>query len=214
MIPIEFENSSLLIQPIVGISSIAERDSEYGKITLDSFMGGAVHWYVEDFTFRASYVQATTDFSSNNDNVTLATLYNYLLDDKKGKFISLGAQYDNSELVAIAEATDVSLTDEFSDTLTVSGLLGYRFGSVMPYVMANWVKTTDDEKRENSPYAAYLGDLSYKSTAYSVGGRWDFAQNIALKADITYADFHGTSGGIGATEDNSVVYSAAVDFIF
>ena len=56
--------------------------------------------------------------------------------------------------------------------------------------------------------------LSYKTTAYSLGARWDLAKNIAWKVDVTYADFHGTSGGIDATEDDTVVYSTALDFIF
>ena len=142
MIPIEFEDSSLLIQPLVGISGIAERDSKYGEITLNDFVGLAMHWYVEDYTFRASYVQAQTEFSSSNDAANQSVVENALIDDKKGTFASIGAQYDNGSFVTTIEATDVRLEGEFGDVQSVSGFLGYRFGTVMPYVMANWMKTS------------------------------------------------------------------------
>lgn len=203
LIPIEFEDSSLLIQPLIGTSGIADRDSDIGEVVLNEFLGAAVHWYVSDFTLRASYVQATSDVSDANYA---------LFDEKDGQFTSLGIQYDNSNMLAVVEATDVRLDGAFSDVQSVSGLLGYRFGSFMPYITGNWTKTSDDEERLG--FGGALDDLNYKSTAYSLGSRWDFAQNMAFKVDVTYADFHGTSGGIDATEDDTIVYSAAVDFIF
>jgi len=221
LIPIEFEDSSLLIQPLVGTSSIAERDSTtYGEVGLDDFFGAAVHWYVDDFTFRVSYVSAQTDYYNDDaDSADPATAFagglaNSLIGDKHGQFTSLGSQYDDGSWIAMIEATDVRLEDEFTDVQSASGLIGYRFGAFMPYVMANWMKTIDDDEREASINSAFLGELSYKATAYSLGGRWDFAKNMALKTDLTYADFHGTSGGISATADDAWVYSVAIDFIF
>ncbi|SQH75001.1 conserved exported protein of unknown function [Shewanella benthica] len=215
LIPIEFEDSSLVLQPIVGIGEVNERDSRYGQATLDQLFGLSAHWYVEDFTFRASYVAAQTDYSAPNDySAAEQYIYNALLDDKKGTFTSVGAQYDNGDLLVSLEAAEVTLEDDYYDTLAISGLLGYRFGSLMPYVMANMVKTTDDDERS----AAYES-FSFKRAAYSLGARWDFARNIALKLDLTYADFMDTNGGFinsnaDESEDNTLVYSVAVDFIF
>lgn len=207
LIPIEFEDSSLVFQPVVGIGEVNERDTgSVGKITLDQFLGLTAHWYIDDFTLRGSYFSAQTDYSADE---TLVGLF----DDKKGQFISLGMQYDNGDLLAVLEGADTTLEDAFSDVRSVSGLFGYRFGSVMPYLMGSWMETTDDNKRAGNPYLAHF---SYTSTSYSLGTRWDFAKNIALKVDVTYADFDGTSGGLGATnaEDDTVVYSTAIDFIF
>lgn len=215
LIPIEFEDSSLVFQPILGIGEINERDSRYGQITLDQLVGLTAHWYIEDFTFRASYVTAQTEFSASEDfSAAEQYIYNGLIDDKKGQFISFGAQYDNGDLLVSLEAADTQVEDDYSDTLAVSGLLGYRFGSVMPYVMANMVETTDDDEREGNPYIEHL---SFERVAYSLGARWDFAKNIALKADLTYADFQDTNGGFSDTnvsEDDTLVYSVAIDFIF
>lgn len=211
LIPIEFEDSSLVLQPIMGIGEVNERDATYGQVTLDQMFGLTAHWYIEDFTFRTSYISAQTDYENS---LYTGTYIEAMLDNKKGQFISLGAQYDNGTLLAVIEAAETSVEGNYADTLSVSGLLGYHFGSVMPYMILNTVKTTDDDER-----ASYLSSLNFKRSAYSLGARWDFAKNIALKVDLTYADFMDTNGGFNATnadesEDNTLVYSAAVDFIF
>lgn len=205
LIPIEFEDSELLLQPLFGQGKIEERDSSYGEVTLDQFLGLAAHWYVDDFTFRASYVTAVTDYDADPS-------VQWLIDDKRGQYISLGMQYDNGDFIGTLESAQTTLEDEFSDVLSVSALAGYRFGEVMPYVMLNWMETTDDDEREG--YGGLLDSLNYNSTAYSLGVRWDFAANIALKVDATYSDFDGTSAGIDTSEEDTVVYSTALDFIF
>ncbi|GLS90492.1 hypothetical protein GCM10007916_15590 [Psychromonas marina] len=215
LIPIEFDDSSLVLQPIVGIGEVNERDSQFGKVTLDKMWGLTAHWYVGDFTFRGSYVTATTSYNSPDE---VAYIEN-MLDNQKGQFISLGMQYDNGDMLAMVELADTSLEGEFSDTLSASGLFGYRFDNVMPYLMVNWVKTTDNDERDFSPYAPLF---NFERMAYSIGTRWDFAKSMAFKVDLTYADYQDTSGGfvnnIGAAgnfiEADSLVYSAAVDFVF
>jgi hypothetical protein len=214
LIPIEFEDSSLVLQPIAGIGEVNERDSLFGKVTLDKMWGLTAHWYVDDFTVRGSYVTAKTDYDSPDNNAYRENM----LDNQKGQFISLGMQYDNGDMLAMIELADTSLEGEFYDTLSVSGLFGYRFGSVMPYLMVNRVETTDDEER--SPTFAPL--FNFERMAYSIGTRWDFAKNMAFKVDLTYADYQDTSGGFvnnidavgNFVEEDSLVYSAAVDFIF
>ncbi|MCP4320665.1 MAG: hypothetical protein GY787_02150 [Alteromonadales bacterium] len=212
LIPVEFEDSSLVFQPIVGIGEINERDSGgLGKVTLDKLFGLTMHWYVDDFTLRGSYISAKTDYSGDGDVG--------MFDGKKGHFISLGVQYDNGDLLAMVEAADTALEGDYSDTLAISGLMGYRINSVMPYLMVNSVDTTDDDER--SP--TYALAFSFERVAYSIGTRWDFAKNMAFKVDLTYSDFKDTHGGFTTNinqltgqpvEDGSVVYSAAVDFIF
>lgn len=211
LIPIEFDDSSLLIQPIVGTSEIANRDTTLfdGVVTLNNFVGTTIHWYVDDYTFRGSYAQATTEVEIDDSSVAPSFAF---LDNRKGQFASLGTQYDNGDFIGVVEAISTKLKGPGSDVESVFGLFGYRFGEVMPYVIANWIKTSDDEDREG--FGGAFDGLNYKTTAYSLGARWDFASSLAFKADITYADFHGTPGDFSATEDDTIVYSAAVDFIF
>ena len=207
-IPIEFENSSLVLQPVAGVATIDERDGgSFGEVFFDQFVGGTVNWYVEDFTFRGSYMKAVIDYSGAGADY---------IHGQDGTFASLGAQYDNGALLAMVEVAETTLVGPFADAQSASAVIGYRFGTVMPYAMANWIKTTDDDERSaTSP-------LSFEKMAYSLGARVDVARNVALKFDVTYSDFQDTSGGLeenitdtGAyIEDDVVVYSAAIDYVF
>jgi hypothetical protein len=152
-----------------------------------------------------------------------------MLDSQDGQFISLGAQYDNGDLLVNVEAADVQLEGQFYDYQSVSGLVGYRINEFTPYVSVSWVETTDNEERENMTTTAIKESMNYERLSYSVGSRWDFAKNMSLKADVTYVDYRDTSGGFQSNvettvnpyiatgnylEDSSIVYSARLDFVF
>ncbi|MGL5390862.1 MAG: hypothetical protein ACRDA8_05645, partial [Shewanella sp.] len=104
----------------------------------------------------------------------------------------------------------------YPDVTTASVLLGYQINSVTPYVSLGHVESTDNDERPA------LSSLSMKRTSYSLGMRWDFAPKVALKTEVTYADFQGTVGGLSSNKDakglpiydDSVVYSASLDFVF
>lgn len=205
LIPIEFENSSLLLQPYAGVTRLAERDAKgVGETTFNDFIGATVHWYIDDLTLRASYATGQSEYTAR-DRAEIPI--EVVVDDQKGEFISVGAHYDNGDLLAMLEAAEIKLDGSFSDTISVSGLVGYRVGSIMPYVGASWLKTTDDELRVDS------SPLSYQTNSYSIGTRWDFYKNVALKLDLVYAVFDDAPLYYGF-EDDSFVYSAAIDFVF
>ncbi len=245
LIPIEFENSSLLLQPVVGIATVDEDDSRIGEVKLDKMFGLSANWNYEDLTLRASYfiaeanpeceVSDTTDVSVENlGPCEYATVLG--LHGQDGQFISLGMQYDNGDLLVNVEGTDVQLDGKYNDTRSVSGLFGYRIGEFTPYLAASWVETTDNQERPEPSLALAATDLevykkalglnrlmNYERMSYSVGTRWDFYTNMALKFDVTFADYQDTSGGLSnnldlATgtfnEQDSVVYSARLDFVF
>ncbi|WP_394242468.1 outer membrane protein [Vibrio astriarenae] len=224
LIPVEFENSTLLFQPVVGIGEIDEDDSVFGEVDLDGMYGLSAQWIYEDLMLRGSYFAAeanptctVTDPTSKTDACTVA---HGIVAGQDGQFISLGAQYDNGDLLANIEAADVQLEGQFYDYRSVTGLLGYRVGKFTPYLAAGWVETTDNEERTGSPLAL---SMSYERMSYSVGSRWDFTKNMALKFDVTYVDYKETSGGFTSNvpqvsgneyEDSSLVYSARLDFVF
>ncbi|MEC7941489.1 MAG: hypothetical protein VX212_13775 [Pseudomonadota bacterium] len=232
LIPIELEDSSLLLQPLVGIGTIDEEDSIVGEVKLDQLYGLSANWNVDDFTFRGSYLVAETnpscDFNTPTDPYCrqLAPL----LDSQDGQFISLGAQYDNGDLLVNVEAADVQIEGQFYDYQSVSGLVGYRINEFTPYLSVSWVETTDNDERENMTITAVKETMNYERISYSIGNRWDFAKNMSLKADVTYVDYRDTSGGFQANvetsaanpfmatgnflEDSSIVYSARLDFVF
>ncbi|MGR5093729.1 hypothetical protein ACPV5O_11590 [Vibrio maritimus] len=233
LIPISIGETTLQLQPFVGLSQVEERDSTWGEVDLNKTLGMTAHWYVDDFTFRGSYVQAQTSYSAP-DGLTIGTMpedasaayTQYILDDKKATFASLGAQYDNGELLANIEAMNMTLDGRYSDARSISGLVGYRISEVTPYLSVGYIKTTDDDER-NSYVPGFPSDEllageqalnNFKRLSYSVGARWDFARNIALKGDVTYVDYQNTSGGlinnVSREFENSFVYSATIDFVF
>lgn len=219
LIPIEFENSSLLLQPVVGIGNIDEEDSHgFGQVKLDKMFGLTANWNIDDFTLRGSYFVAEA-----NADEPIKKIFNAddMLTAKDGQFISLGAQYDNGDLIANIEAADAQLDGEFFDYQTVVAMAGYRIEQFTPYISVGWVETTDNEEREGNPLLQ--SSMNYERISYSVGTRWDFARNMALKFDLTYVDYKDTSGGyennidlktLSPIEDSSIVYSAKLDFVF
>ncbi|OEF20837.1 hypothetical protein A145_03795 [Vibrio splendidus 5S-101] len=231
LIPIELEDSSILLQPVVGIGTIDEDDSIVGEVKLDKLFGISANWNVDDFTFRGSYFVAESNPSCDFQN-PLSNPYCQLgaiLDSQDGQFISLGAQYDNGDLLVNVEAADVQLEGQFYDYQSVSGLVGYRINEFTPYVSVSWVETTDNEEREGMTSTAVKESMNYERLSYSVGSRWDFAKNMSLKADVTYVDYRDTSGGFQSNvettadpriatgnylEGSSIVYSARLDFVF
>ena len=91
----------MLIQPVLGVGTIDEDDSIVGEVKLDKLMGVSANWNVGDMTFRGSYFVAESNPSCdfNNSEDPYCQLGS-ILDSKDGQFISLGAQYDNGDLIA------------------------------------------------------------------------------------------------------------------
>ncbi|MGR5388976.1 hypothetical protein [Vibrio crassostreae] len=232
LIPIELEDSSILLQPLVGVGTIDEGDSIVGEVKLDQLFGLSANWNVDDFTFRGSYLVAESNPSCDFQNPQSSPYCQLgaLLDSQDGQFISLGAQYDNGDLLVNVEAADVQIEGQFYDYQSVSGLVGYRINEFTPYLSVSWVETTDNDERENMTITAVKESMNYERISYSIGNRWDFAKNMSLKADVTYVDYRDTSGGFQTNvetsavnpfmatgnylEDSSIVYSARLDFVF
>ncbi|USD68090.1 hypothetical protein [Vibrio sp. SCSIO 43136] len=213
LIPFDIGETTLQLQPLAGISQVEERDSTYGEVDLNQLFGLTAHWYIDDITLRGSFATAQSSFSGSDTTGQL------LLDDKKATFGSIGAQYDNGDALLIVEGMQMKLEDTFPDVNSVFALAGYRIDEVMPYVSYGYIKSSDDDERENTLFQS----LSFQRQSYSLGIRWDFAQAMALKVDATYVDYKDTTGGLTSNlntttgqpiYDSSYVYGASLDFVF
>ncbi|WOT04561.1 hypothetical protein [Shewanella youngdeokensis] len=227
LIPFTIGESTLQLQPFAGGSQVEERHSSLGnesaptfgvKIEIDNLWGMTAHWYVADWTFRAAYSQGEIAETGVPE-------MDVLVANKTSKFSSAGAQYNNGQFLLNIEAMSMTLDGPYPDNLGLSALLGYQFGSFMPYASISNVHTTDDVDRAG----AGIQQSSERMT-YSIGGRWDFAKNMALKIDATYSDFCDTYGGfesnfdyqnvngnivpVGTLYDDTFVYSMSIDFVF
>lgn len=220
LIPVKLGNTTLQLQPFTGVSQVEERDSNFGReIDIKDAIGLAATWNIDDWTLRGSYAQAKTEKLSLSDIMENPLLG--LASDKKATFASLGLQYNNGALIFNTEAMQIKLDGAYPDVRSVSALMGYQINSVTPYLSVGHVKSSDNDQRPAAN--PILSSLSIERTSYSAGMRWDFAPKVALKTEVTYSDFHGTGAGLTSNvdfktfnpvNDDTLVYSASLDFVF
>lgn len=115
------------------------------------------------------------------------------------KIATLGATFDNGEWIAQAEwAKRDTNTVVISKVSGWNALLGYRYGDFTPYI-GTGSYSVDSSKTNLTPGpfapAAVKAQLNYLNQSFlgvgdpsrdvmSVGVRWDFAKNLALKAQL------------------------------
>ncbi|WP_434763284.1 hypothetical protein [Vibrio fortis] len=218
IIPVELGDSTLELQPFTGVSQLEERDSNFGQqADIKDVLGLAANWYVGDWTVHGSYVQAT---AKGMDNLPPQLQLFEIDEDQDVAFASLGVQYNDGTWLFNAEGMSMEMDGAYYDVEAASVLLGYQTGEFTPYVATGYIQTSDNGER-----TGVLGHKAFKEferTSYSVGLRWDFATNVAMKLDATYADFNNTNGAFTSNvsdtfqfiENDVIVYSASVDFVF
>ncbi|MEN9377008.1 MAG: hypothetical protein RL710_2165 [Pseudomonadota bacterium] len=117
---------------------------------------------------------------------------------KLSRFYSLGMIYDNGPLQAHAMVNRMRHeAAAFEDSEAAMFLLGYRIGTVTPFAGYSWVtsqtKFVDTGLRNAGPLAALdanvvriMADTHAAQNTTTLGMRWDFRRNMALKlqADV------------------------------
>ncbi|MDI1349734.1 hypothetical protein [Aquabacterium sp.] len=171
-------------------------------------------------------------------------LANQMLNDvtttgQKATFTGLGASMDRDNIVLATEYTWRTIDKgAVADTTGWYVLGGYRFGTVLPYVVVSRL-TVDDLNTSLNPQASALG-AAYRGAqglvnngkvaqnTLSVGTRWDFRSGMALKAQFDRISKPSGSNGLFLNPDAATasgqdffnnkkkvnVLSLAVDFVF
>ena len=196
-----------------------------------------------DWTLRAGYTYAMMDIPGLNfvsqaynaftaipgptgaEAARLASTYSTY--DMKFHTLVLGGIYDPGNWFVTGEYIKMKGASVAPGTKAwyLSG--GYRFGSVTPYV--TYATTRNDTKTESGPGApflynianAFIGNPNKQSTT-SLGARWDFMRNTALKAQYDRIQLGPNSTGrllvpVGAStkpDRNVDLFSLSVDFVF
>jgi len=158
--------------------------------------------------------------------------------DKRITYVGLGASYDPGAWFAMAEwgRFDTRSLLGVKKAWYVSG--GYRWGKFTPYATYARADASGSLNEPGLPVAAlppavqptaatinaFLNqqiNLIPRQSTVSVGARWDFAQNAALKVQYDRVDLaagsRGTFGHVqpGFEPGGRVgIFSAAVDFVF
>jgi hypothetical protein len=159
----------------------------------------------------------------------IAIADNYDVDNKSVSVITMGARYDPGEWFVIGEAGHFFAHSVFGTG--TGGYLsgGYRLGEFTPYLMyARALADNLSDPGLNVPVAAGLNAalnsiLSTKpvQNTLSIGMRWDFMHNTALKLQYDHTDIGAGSSGVltnlqpGFQTGGTVnLFNATINFVF
>ncbi|AWT12524.1 hypothetical protein [Stutzerimonas frequens] len=199
-------------------------DIDYGKL-----FGASVSLASNDFgTLRIGYVEADikTDISGTVDATALGfgaseplSLLN--LDKEKGKFTSIGYQYDNGTWISSNEWTSRLIENDGMEAIDSFYLMGgRRFGDFLPHV--TYAQLDDNGGRQSSwtlglnyqaaPTVVIKGE--YKRVDTKNGYDGVFTRNAQEVFDNAAYDLSGGAVGAPARNYDGDIVSVGVDFVF
>lgn len=220
LIPVAVGDGTLTFQPLTGEVNESINGADY---KLKNTVGMVMQYDLNSWVLRGVYSQTKVE----TDSSAIA-----FMDGKTGKFMGIGASYDPGEWFVVSEFGRIELDGAFPDKDAAYIAGGVRIDSVTPYLMVGTTKTQDDDERANATLKAlgYRSASDVKRNSYSVGVRWDFMPQVALKFDTTWLNnFGDTTGGLpgnssqlgntgvqinNGTYDNTVLYTLSVDAVF
>ncbi|MFQ7898556.1 hypothetical protein ACHT8Q_02020 [Stutzerimonas degradans] len=198
-------------------------------IDYDKLFGASISLATNQFgTLRIGYVEAdiTTDINGTvnnyltgnpNDNLSLL-----VLDKEKGKFTSIGYQYDNGTWVSNNEWTSRMIENDGLEAIDSFYLMGgRRFGDFLPHV--TYAQLDDNGGRQSSwtlglnyqaaPTVVVKGE--YKRVDTQNGYDGVFTRNAQEVFDNeVHSRFGGALGGAPARNYDGDIVSVGVDFVF
>ena len=196
-------------------------DIDYGNL-----FGASVSLATNDFgTLRIGYVEAEikTDISGtvNVGGGMMMPLSLLSLDKEKGKFTSIGYQYDNGIWVSSNEWTSRMIENDGMESIDSFYLMGgRRFGDFLPHV--TYAQLDDNGGRQNSwtlglnyqaaPTVVVKGE--YKRVDTKNGYDGVFTRNAQEVFDNAVYDLSAGTGGAPARNYDGDIVSVGVDFVF
>lgn len=199
-------------------------DIDYGNL-----FGASISLATNDFgTFRIGYVEADikTDISGTvnataiglgaNESLSLLSL-----NKEKGKFTSIGYQYDNGTWVSSNEWTSRQIENDGMEAIDSFYLMGgRRFGDFLPHL--TYAQLDDNGGRQTSwtlglnyqatPTVVVKGEYKRVDTSNSYDGV--FTRSAQEVFDNTVYDLtSGVSGAPARNYDGDII-SVGVDFVF
>lgn len=172
-------------------------DIDYGKL-----FGASVSFATNDFgTLRIGYVEADikTDISGTVAVApgVMAPLSLLTLDKEKGKFTSIGYQYDNGTWVSSNEWTSRMIENDGMESIDSFYLMGgRRFGDFLPHVTY-----------------AQLDDKGGRQSSWTLGLNYQAAPTVVVKGEYKRVDTKNGYDGV-FTRNAQEVYENAVSELF
>lgn len=198
-------------------------------IDYDKLFGASVSLATNDFgMLRIGYVEANikTDITGTVDATALGfgaseplSLLN--LDKEKGKFTSIGYQYDNGTWISSNEWTSRMIENDDMESVDSFYLMGgRRFGDFLPHV--TYAQLDDNGGRQSSwtlglnyqaaPTVVIKGE--YKRVDTKNGYDGVFTRNAQEVFDNAAYDLSGGAVGAPARNYDGDIISVGVDFVF
>ena len=210
-------------------------DADEGAIKLDDTVGLIGRAEFGSSTVFAGYNRATLSLASRPGLEALLAAYapafpeiagRFHLADNDVTFSSLGYAYDPGTWFARAEVTRLD-TDHgmVAATTNMYASVGRRIGEFTPYATVGKVKVDSPlTLGAGDPIGIVNGILAGSNEArdsITIGTRWDFRENFALKLEASHVSAdEGSNGGLTNLQPGFVrggnynLLSAAVDFVF
>lgn len=215
-----------------GVRAIGEAESREG-LTL----GNQLEW--GDVSLFAAYSQVRLtieEFTPFFDTYRLfgprgeAIADRYDIEDKRFETVSLGASFDRGDWFVMGEWSQTESRTFIADTRGWYVTGGYRLGTVTPYLtyarqrIHSSTSTSGLSMPGTEELDAFLNSLlsnQPQQESLSLGVRWDFSRNMALKAQLDHINHEAGSHGYlvnpqpGFEPGGTVnLFSLALDFVF
>ncbi len=193
-----------------------------GTLKAENATGVGLQSSTGDWQFSLSYTWTEATLTGDVDTLAQLGLLTPTVRDP-ASFASAGFQYDNGNVLLLAEATRMGVEGYYPDNDQSYLTVGYHFGKWMPHVTWARSRVTDGKDRPPAPpgtmaflcmnyqfcqtdgsvlpdnYIAAILENAQNSVA--LGLRYDFMSNVAFKLDWTRVlDTKGTTGYFGRND--------------
>ena len=192
--------------------------------------GGHVEYLFSSWQIRASYANITFRhdlpigdlLQAYSPDPVASTAY-LSTRNSRSDYYSLGVVYDQGPVQVQLMLNRIEQgSNSFESSEGGYVLAGYRFGEVKPYLGYSWIRSVKrNTQGRQFIEAKIMADGHADQDARIVGVRWDFARNLALKAQ--WDRIHGDPTSIfpyrndpanGRWSGRMDVYSMTLDFVF
>jgi hypothetical protein len=171
-------------------------------LELDKARIASVQFGDDKLTFRIAYMDALVTISNGKANDLFTALknipkYKYLADQnevigKKGTYLTVGSKYDDGVVFVEGEYGKRTTEGFFPNIEAFYIASGYRIDNFTPYIMcsgrfqknkysADAIQIVNQATGALASGLKYVLDRDYSQRTYSLGARYDFKDNMALK---------------------------------
>lgn len=220
--------------------------SEFFSLRGNPMAGGYLDYQQGNWQWRATFAQMTFkhDLPRPVADLRAALLATGIasaasaaeqiaLEDTRSRFYSVGGVYDRGPLQVQAMLSRIRHESaSYQDSQSGYVLAGYRLGQVTPFGGYSWTRSKAKEVSSGLPnfvpafaqindgLAGSLARVHTDQKTYTLGARWDFRQNMALKSQLDMirgkpdSIFLYPTSNPGAFDGKLNILSLALDFVF